>query len=349
MKKNPIKIIEINPKTNYELGFILGKETKNQINYAIKNTNYLHDKNKELKKIFLKYKEIVEKDFPELIKEIKGIAKSSKNKYETILKMNIRELATHSKLLNNQENDNCSTITLKTNQETIISHNEDGPAYNNIFFVKTSLPNSNNKILSLAYPGQLIGFAVNLIENKNKTTYISCNTLSCNNTKIGIPKRFITREMINQTSLNKIKKTILNPKRAQGQNYTISKNNKIINLEVSTNNYHQREIKENYAHANNFTEKKMLQYESRGKEQATFFRYKNLNKTLKKAKNEKDIIKILSSHKDFPKCICMHKEKNKPTHLATLANIIYNTKNPKILKINLGETCKNNHKEIILE
>ncbi len=334
-----MKIVNFKAKTNYQLGKEISEQTQKSIEKAIKNATWLSKIDQEKYK---KIKKITEKKFPELIEELKGMSEGANIPFETILKFNIKELIPR-KINKHPIDEDCTTLTLKNENNTIIAHNEDGNRHADLFIYKGTLP-SGIKVLGTGYPGQLIGFATTITSNE---IYFSANTLSCRETGIGIPKRFITRKAIEYENIQELLKFLKKINRAQGQNYTIHQKEETYNLEASTKAHKITKIKERFAHCNNFIHQDLLKFENRPPSHPTHYRNFVAQHLITQAKNEKDLIKILANRKYAPKSICMLKKDTKQG-IITLGSTIYKSSEPNKLIISTKPTNNPNYEQHII-
>ncbi len=328
---------------HHDFGKQIGLQTAEEIRNSIRNTPYLQRQTRKLKDTLRRYEATIKETYPAYLEEIKGIAEGAGVAYEDILALNIRELVKVKRNTQSKHDDNCTTLTLVKDKRTIINHNEDGGLQDEAIIIKGTLP-SGVRILATTYPGQLPGFATAITSNN---TFLAANTLSCNHwRKDGIPKRFITRQALEAKDLATLKRAVLDPRRAQGQNYTFHHDGETYNIEASTREASIQRIKDKYAHCNNFLNRKLLRYEARKPSNATFYRNKVAQERIWDAEDEKDLKLILSSHEYAPKCICMHRETQKNMH--TMANVIFDSSKPRTLRIAEGPTCTGHHEDYIL-
>ncbi|MBT4174493.1 hypothetical protein HOC80_03015 [archaeon] len=339
-----LRVIEASG-SNYEIGFKIGKETKEEIKKVLETTGYVNlSETYEIKIAYKNFLSILKKKFPKYIEELQGMADGAEVEFRTLMKLNLPELKKIFKT-SDSEHDQCTTFVLKDKDRVFIAHNEDGPFTADIFLLKVKLP-SEIQVLTVCYYGVLMGFSATMT---SKGLFYVCNALTCNDFKNeGIPKRFITRSAVESTSFESFVKTVTTVERSAGQNYIVYHKEKVYDVEVSGTNYLIKEIQDKFCHANHFILSEMEKYEGKKeKNVGSFLRYKVATEGLNLSKNEKDFIQILSSHQNRPSCLCSHGKETGDLN-KTLGLVLFDSSKKNQISISKGFTCNAKIKDYLL-
>ena len=148
--------------------------------------------NRYSKKLF----EITNNSFPQYIEELKGISEGAGLDFTDIWLMNINSEISSI----NSEPPGCSTIYYKDNYHNYLFHNEDGDKayYDKMLMVKVEPP-SGIKFYSMIYPGIIAGVATGF---NSQGICQSTNYISTINPKIGIPRFFLGRKILESNTLS---------------------------------------------------------------------------------------------------------------------------------------------------
>ncbi|MCP4754820.1 MAG: hypothetical protein GY866_28425 [Proteobacteria bacterium] len=328
--KNKIKKIKVvrAEGSYYEIGYAIGKETKNQIQRILQRKSF-DEKNKSIVakeyRAFLRYIE----PYPSIMDELKGLADGSETDLESIVKLNIVELDRKRK-----HQDDCSSFIIKNDDTFLLAHNEDGREGDDIFLLRAVYP-SGTEILSFCYYGSLVGFSVNL--NSFGLT-IMCNALFSNDVQLGEPKRVFARRLVECKTIDEAIGIIKTSKRSQGQHFTFKQFDRVVGVETSATSFQTREITENYYHCNNFIFPEMLEYDAFGKKSGFYMRTLEAEKIFQSLSDINEVKKVLSSHKNNPNCFCAHGAE-KGDYSKTLGSIFLDCIKKQIW-IGYGPTCR---------
>lgn len=326
-KIKPIKIIEASG-SYYEIGFTVGQQTKEEIHQLLATTGRATADDLESIQRYSDFLPFVLK-YPNIKDELQGMADGSGLDFETLVKLNIVELnKTPSVDLQ------CSTFYITNSSQHAIGHNEDGRDEDDIFLLKADYP-SGTQILSICYFARLPGFATNINSNG---LVMTCNALTSNDKKIGIPKVILARLMIECHSIDEVLNVLKNNDRAQGQHFLIISEEKIVGIEVSASNFQVQEIHSNYYHCNNYLYPEMLEFEAGDVGCKGYLRTKSGKCVYKSLQTIDDIKETLSSHDNQPFSFCSHGSSSEGG-LLTLGTLIINLKSKEI-SIGYGATCK---------
>lgn len=325
----------------YDIGFQIGSMLKKQIKKTIKIPEKVAKDHQFFKinyfiKIAQKYFPYANKYFPQYVTELKGIADGSNQDFDLIWLLNAEEV------LVDMYFDKCTSVVLKEEDNIYLYHNEDFEIsfMDNIAIVKADI-NNKVKFLSLTFAGMLPGSSVSL----NSFGLVQgINTLHPTDSKIGVPKNFISRAIIEADSIRSAFKIIKNKERASAYNHTLIQDNKAFSIETTANDYKILKIKENFfLHTNHY----LTRLSKKGELPVrSVVKYNHAMEMLKKANvlDKSVVMSVLSSHlNDYP--ICRHKSKLDSE--VTLASFIVDCNNLKMYVAN-GNPCKAKHEEYSL-
>ena len=232
--------------TNYEIGFAIGIQAKENIHAAL---------NQKLLQLGLRYFEVLKpkwlekmnsfayKFYPHYMEELKGLAKGAEVSLEDILKLN---------WLASMELESCSTLVLKSKDEIKLVHNEDmiqdTAKYSYICDIKTQ---TGTTIVAFCYPGSLPGGAFGF--NSNGIVF-SGNDVPHPEQKPGLPRILNDRALCEADSINNVISIILKEDRNAGFNHNIvsQKEFRAINVEYTSNRSNVKEIEQKFFHTNHY-------------------------------------------------------------------------------------------------
>ncbi|MBS3175492.1 hypothetical protein J4440_06440 [Candidatus Woesearchaeota archaeon] len=328
-----VKLIQVSGNY-YEVGLQIGAALKNGIKKAVKiphKENLLY--NLDLDTKFMKCLPYANKYSPNLINEMKGMADGSNQSFEDLFLLNMEELW-------DNPPEKCTSIIHKTKDEVNLYHNEDfrEEYKNEVAILKCKLKKVS--FLSVIFPGLLAGSSVSL---NSYGLVQSINSLNYHKVKIGVPKNFIAREILECRNINEVLKVIKTKNRASGYNHIIIDRNKVYNIETTPTNYEIREIKnEIFAHTNHYLSNNLTKCDLASKNS-----YQRLN-LIKEATEGKEISKdlilsILKSHKENSR-ICKHNPKIEDI---TLTSVIAKPGELKLYATK-GNPCRNKYFEYAL-
>ncbi len=266
---------------NYSIGYEIGRKLK-KVMKNITNKKIIDVKNYKTKtKSFLKY---TKQTYPELINELKGLSDGSDLPFELVFAFNCREAFV-------QKNERCTTFI--DPKKRLIAHNEDWDGnIENLYILKAKI--NKLKILSLNYALELSGTSVAITSNSLVQTI---NDLSSNDTQIGVPKNFIARRILEKKSINEIKNTLNNTKRASGFNHIIWTSEGFFNIESTAKKYILQKIDKKFVHTNHYLTS-LSNFEST-KSISTRDRLKRAREII----GSKNMKQILSDRKCYPNSI----------------------------------------------
>lgn len=210
--------------TNYDLGLMMGKQFSIEAKNAIERGKKDDWENKKATSI--KFLDITQKYFPELLDEVKGYAKGADVDFIDLWTISL-EFDTE---LIAGVSGKCTNVI--TNNGKLIGHNEDADvgSENNVCLVKKVL--NGLTMFEIYYYNTLGGSTVGITSNGYAHTV---NTLFFTNFEFGVPKNVLARHLFETKNPDKTVNAILKLPRTSGYNHNIiSKDGKIWNLELTS-------------------------------------------------------------------------------------------------------------------
>ena len=296
--------------SSMECGLCHGEEARELIRYAIKQweeeilskkgnnrsalKNYISD--------FLNNTSLIDSmkyQTPDLIEEMKGIAKGSGISFEKIAAYNLMDEQWWYDLSIRNTEPGCSLIGIKKGKNTILGQNMDLPAFmdGSQIILRISSLNKPRKIL-LTSAGQIGLTGVN-----DQGIAVCVNTLLMlrSNSK-GLPVAAVLRYLLEEKNLENVKNKLININHASGQHYAFANKNEISGYESSASGSIESSIdgRQILLHTNhplvsrdiNSRAKKIIKENGRIKNSEERLRF--LTNQINKKMTEIDIIELLS-------------------------------------------------------
>lgn len=321
----------------YDIGCQIGSSLKKQIKKTVKFPAKVAKEHQFFKIDYFveaaqKYFSYANKYFPNLISEVKGIADGSGQDFDMIWLLNVEEI------LIDDYFDKCTSIVLREENDKIyLYHNEDFEDYyaNNLAIIKANI-NNKVKFLSLTFAGMLCGSSISV----NSFGLVQgINSLHPRDYRVGVPKNFISRAILECKNIKEALDVIKIKERASGYNHILVQGNNIIDVETTATKFKVFNVKDNiFVHTNNYLYNKFLDSEELESSKARLSVAKeiiNKNKLV-----DKNVIMRLLSYHDKKSAICKHK--NKGFGESTLSSLIADSTDLKIYATK-GNPCKNRH------
>lgn len=302
---------------HHQIGFAMGSHFSWEIRTSLDRRRQWFSELKERvaqdrRRTFDLLKAKAEAYFPELINELKGMAEGSGVPFDDLFLINVKaEIAAENRTLN--EPPGCSTITRTRGNHKWLYHNEDGDkAYRDLMFVvKATLP-SGTTILSLCYPGHLMGNGPSM---NSHGLFQTTNFISALNCQTGIPRYFLGRAVLEATSLEDATAMVTRPDRAFPYHHNLASadENRILSIEVTPHHHQIQEPDSLYVHTNHLILEQTRSFPQDGVyvRSSSFSRYQVIagelaNLTGTGEIGDQSILKILSSHRHSPFSPCRH-------------------------------------------
>ncbi|MEK6947958.1 MAG: C45 family peptidase [Nanoarchaeota archaeon] len=315
----------------YDIGFQIGSRFKKQFKRALSfNFKALENSSNDLDFFLnLSKKDLVfsKKYFPNLVKEINGMADGSGIDFDSLWLLNDEDVLLDSVT-------KCTSIVSRRENNTFLYHNEDfySDFSDNMYVFRVNL-NNDVKILGLNYAGLILGSSTSV----NSFGLTQCiNSVYHSSFGRGIPKNIISRAVMGCSSIGSAVKVIKNKYSGSGYNHVLVKDNVLVDVESTGKKFKVFYVKDDlYVHTNHYLFKPF----DAGAEKipSSVARYNNALSMLKPGPvNHESIINILSSHEDIG-TLCRHKSKKSKE--STIASIIVDSKNLR-LYLSKGYRCK---------
>lgn len=227
----------------YECGFQIGRNMKTSIRYRLSKMlkgRDIADFLPDLKKINTK----CEKKYPNLIRELHGIADGSGQDYWKLLFCNSPELR--------QAVQGCTSLASASQGKIILAHNEDGSKgtrKKDVALVKYSIKGVT--FHTFMYAGELAG---NAFSWNSRHMYMSVNYLepakpySVNR----IPRYFTARALIEAKSIPDALKIMKSSHDASGFHYYIGKGKELLSIEQCQGSLSIKKVRGSIFHTNHY-------------------------------------------------------------------------------------------------
>jgi len=172
---NHIPFFSIKAKNNFEFGLKLGQKLRLQIKKRVNDNKKFYKSEgmkdfPELIKIARKFLPDIEKYYPCLLAELRGMSEGADIDFDKLLVLMCEEE------LWDFRGSHCTSIAIKTRNGVLLGHNEDWfSAYKNngLFGVKGQI--NKQKFISLGYVGSLAGTSLGM----NKSFCYAANSIDC--------------------------------------------------------------------------------------------------------------------------------------------------------------------------
>lgn len=305
--------------SNFDMGYAVGSVFRNDIlrmleirkEWFTHLKQIAHDQNNQLYNQFL---EKATEAYPQYVNELKGMAEGSGIPFEDLFILNCQsELSAIAKQTEG-EHDACSSIYTINEDEMIFMHNEDGHRANSEFmFVVKAFPESGINFVALSYPGLLLG---NGPAMNSKGIVQAVNYISSTQAKIGIPRYFINRAILESQSLDEAVSIACNPDRAFSYHHNLMsmKDKKWLSLELTPYDSCLITPHHLYVHTNHLISDKLAASPQNDEYVSTssMNRYLALQEEISDREDTridlKEGLKMLSSHRYAPFSPCRHPE-----------------------------------------
>ena len=336
--------IKINAKNNDDFGFRLGESIsekiksriiKNKLAYSkrgTKNFNSLVNKSK-------KFLPKLEREFPELVSELKGMSEGAEIPFNELLVLNCEEEMLDFFI------PHCTSIAAyTTNKEIIIGHNDDWlPEYRDNGMVLVEGKIKDKKFLALTYIGSLPGTSCGL---NSKGMAFTVNSLDFRRFRYGIPRCFLLRELLEKNSIKDAEKLVTSPERSIAANtMMVQRNFSIEDVEALWENSEIFHGNRWLIHTNHPLKKKEQNKINTDKE--SLVRFNGVRQALSKEKNVtvNTVKDILRNHKSG---VCSDINTKHPKYGVTIGSAIINPVEM-WMEVCHGNPCKNDYKRYYLK
>lgn len=247
--------------------------------------------------------DITKKCFPNLIIESESIAKAADIPFIEFFFLNNREVydpAEEWDRKNAVNPDHCTVVAGFDKNKLVIGHNEDWSIdeLDDIYILEVTIGTST--FIGLNYMFTVAGLSASM----NSFGLVQCiNDINQTN-KIGVPKNYLARAILEAKTLDEAENLIRNTPKASGFNHVLAQNNEIRNIEIAGDHVCiQRVIGKPYAHTNHYLTDELKAFE-KFHTKSSEERYKRASGLLKSNMSVQDIKDILSDTQNHEYPIC---------------------------------------------
>ncbi len=337
--RTTIPCIKIEGKDNYDFGYKLGKKLSSKIKKRLELNKEMYAKRaqtkhtfKELIKKAKKFLPAIEKNFPHLLKEAKGMANGAGIDFDEFLVcLCDEEIVDFEFILH------CTSVGLKTEDgKILLGHNEDWfPEYkkNGLVLVRGKI--GKKKFLGLSYIGNLTGSAGGMNE---KVAYTD-TSFWFSKFEYKVPRSFHLRALLDAEKPEHAIK-ILNTQGSIVSNTLLTFGDEILDVEELYTKEAIYRPEKWIVHTNHPIKKEHRIKAFHEKETESVARYERAREIMSKEKKPSinSIHKVLTDHKTN---ICGHISNKNDDTTITIASYVFNPKE-KWVRIYHGNPC--NHK-----
>lgn len=275
-----------------EVGFSIGKRFKTNIQKSIKSKQLRIKKYSEYLRRSEPYFKATAESFPDLIKEIKGISMGAHVELHDYFMNNCREVFL------NDDSDHCTIAVNFDGSGAIVGHNEDwvGASPEVLYILKASV--GNTTFFGLQYKVVIPGVSAAI----NNWKLVQCVNDLNQKSRVGVPKNFVARAVLECKNLDEAERLIKNTKRASGFNHVLVQGKEVRNIEIAGDFLSvQKLVGRPYVHTNHYLSPELIKFETRRTENS-LERYSKASQLIESANSVSGIEKLLSddSNKNFP-------------------------------------------------
>jgi len=313
---------------NYDIGLAIGRRFRREIRHYVRHNNKLLATNWTGRLGGLQ--EAIDgslarsiRAFPRYVEELDGIAHGAGVPFRDIYALNYIELleidAPYSR-----KAENCSTVVVPRNHHYLVGHNEDWTAGQNDVYVLRARYPTGGGFLCLAYFGYLPGMSAGV---NTHGLFHAINYLSPRDRRIGIPRTFITRAILDAPDFRTAIHIARAHYRSFGQSINLFKGGRFVNIETSAKRMALRRPRGVFLHTNHYLHPDLIDMESPGHMQWTLTRYGIGRDFISRRPKfgDREIRSLLGSRESAPFCFFCIPGDPRNDH-ATLATVLFDTR-----------------------
>lgn len=307
-----------------EVGFSIGEAFSSQIRTAIAENTTLQEaflpfhRGSQGQDLYNRLLAIHQKEYPDFISEMEGIARGAEVPFEEIFILNMR--GEYRGYVKGSIHQGCSTLSLLDDTHAVFGHNEDGSLFykDKMYMVEAHVDNKPS-FTAFSYPGFLCGNAFGF----NSQGICFCNNdVTPEKLDVGRARHFMARCLFEADTIQAAIEAVTPPGRAAGFNYTIGsvKERRIVNVEVAPDRHHVVEIRDTDYRANHYLDLQSIQ-QTVGASSRTRVERANVMLAENSTSGITGLLAILSDRKDpdFP----IFRNGLPPDDIATLATCVF--------------------------
>lgn len=298
-----------------------------------------------------KYLPFAQERYPQYVDEMMGIAEGAGVSCDDLATLNAMEAMTMDALHLTK----CTSMAV--NQErtadghVLVAHNEDWvPEDEADVYLVHAEPDDEPAFLAMTYGGLLpnIGFNSAGIAQ-------CCDTVYPTDSRIGIPRIFVSRAVLGARTLSDALRLALMPQRAAGYNHLLAhESGELYSVEVSARRFGILYGEDGYiAHTNHYLDGKMQAVEKEPDELiGTRLRYFRAVRLLRqsRAHTVKSLKTIQRDHLNYPESICNHEvEGDGPLDREKTINALIMDLTARAMHVAWGNPCQSKYHTFYLE
>ena len=341
----------------YEIGLQHGQKAKERVNKCINNYQLIFQVMgnaswDEITKEAQKYLPSIDRHFPELVEEMRGLAEGAEVDFESILAINARSEILFSKRM--LASDGCTSYGIapeKGKGITYIGQNWDFPEPQKETLIVLEIEQPGKpKILMVTEAGIIgkIGF-------NSEGVGICMNALATDRVIAGTPLHIAMRAVLNSENLNDALNKVATCNVASAINFVIGHHaTGIVNMEMIPGEYELTFPKDGFvAHTNHLVCERHLNKVTdlnRKLMLDTFIRLNRAEKLLKE-QDEVDLAylkQMQDDHLNYPQSICRHLAQGDMTMIVSAFAVAMDLKNL-VMHITPGQPCENEFQALELK
>lgn len=355
---DPIPFVRVKG-THREIGRQIGEATREQVRHSIVSARDLIKETYTTLELnwdgaliqARKYLPYAQERYPQYVDEMTGIAEGAGVSYEDLAVLNALEGVTMDALHLTK----CTSMAVNEDRtadgHVLVAHNEDWlPNDEQDVFVVHVTPEHEPPFLAMSYGG--------LIPNVGFNAYgiaQCCDTVYPSDSRIGIPRLFVSRAVLAARTLDDAISSTLVPHRAAGYNHLLAHEaGELYSVEVSARRFGILYGDEGYlVHTNHYLDPKMQAIEKEPDELiVTRLRYFRASRLLKQdpAHTIKSLQAIQRDHFNFPYSICNHSiDAIDPMDKEKTINALIIDLTSRAMHIAWGNPCQNQYHTYYLD
>lgn len=259
----------------YEVGYQIGAAAREKMRamYAETRAEYYAQWDALLRQS-IPFRDATRQHLPRVFEEMRGVADGAEIPFDDLFLMSVEELlyeevrgsATSPVTRHLSPNKGCSDLAAAPpatrDGHVWLAHNNDlGPSAREQLTLTRLCVTGEPEILAVTVGGWFISIGMN-----NAGIALTGNQLNANDSRAGIPRLLMVRDMLAQHTLDAALKSALHPARASSYNNILSsRDGQIVNVEGSATDAALTTAAENngaIAHTNHYLAEKMLRFEA---------------------------------------------------------------------------------------
>lgn len=282
--------------SNYEVGVAIGKTMREKVKKVLANSQAIFKEDFQIRIQQSKsYQQETLKHFPQYMEELHGIAKGAGVSFDELFLSNNREVADFNPFV--LDPNHCTIVGIPNKDGYLLGHNEDWDASSLPLLYLLDATINGTRIFGLNYANNIIGDSIAL---NGYGLAQAVNELFHQDAKLGVPKNFVARAILDCKTLEEAEEIMRTIPRAAGFNHVLVQEKRLWNIESSAKEHAIEKIEdEAYVHTNHYlTQLKRI---DKGNEESRV-RYTKVKKLLAGINSVGDMKRVLSDQSDPPVC-----------------------------------------------